>query len=146
MQYYLEMNSNKYIHQVVMTWWINISHCCIPFNLENKRFGELHLPRNLWLGHCVGEGWWIIKPFYMTHSLIHRLKQNIVYNTKLDSVGSQVKFGFDLKVRWIFSFQTGISLVDPMEGWDVLSAPKTERGDSYNVSVFFTHICLEPDL
>ena len=47
------MNLNKYLHQVVMIWWKNISHVSFLSIWRKKRFGELQLPRNLRLGHCV---------------------------------------------------------------------------------------------
>ena len=43
----------KYMPQVALIWCTNIPQCFISFNLENKMFGDLQLPRNLRLGHCV---------------------------------------------------------------------------------------------
>ena len=57
LQYYLEINLDGHLHWVNMIWGTHISHCVIFLNLENKWFGELHLPRNLRLEHCAAARW-----------------------------------------------------------------------------------------
>ena len=47
------MHVNKYLCQVVVIRWKNISPCFISFTLEKIKFSELQLPRSLRLGHCA---------------------------------------------------------------------------------------------